>query len=193
MRRAGAGHCAVSTVRPRMRSAAFSAIIITGAFVLPLTIVGMTDASTMRNPSTPCTRRRASTTAMSSLPILQVPAGCQVVEALRLHEGLDLRVASRVNTGRDLLTTDVVERAGVKNAQIPTHAGHGASKVVRLAQIIEVDERPIERIAGGERDLAAARGPTNIRGESQTMSFGHAGFRIIGSRASSERTIAIQG
>ena len=33
-----------------------------GAFVLPLVVVGMTDASTTRNPPTPCTRKSASTT-----------------------------------------------------------------------------------------------------------------------------------
>ena len=41
----------------RIRSAAFSAIMIVGALVLPLTIVGMIDASTTRNASIPRTRR----------------------------------------------------------------------------------------------------------------------------------------
>ena len=39
--------------RPAMRSEALSAIAIVAAFVLPLTIVGITDASTTRNRSTP--------------------------------------------------------------------------------------------------------------------------------------------
>jgi hypothetical protein len=40
-------------------------------------IVGMTEASTTRNRSSPITRRRSSTTAMGSLarPILAVPTG----------------------------------------------------------------------------------------------------------------------
>lgn len=37
----------------RISSAAFSAIIMTAAFGLPLTTLGMTEASTMRSPSTP--------------------------------------------------------------------------------------------------------------------------------------------
>ena len=40
----------------RIMSAAFSAIMMTGALVLPLVIVGITLASTTRKPSTP--RRR---------------------------------------------------------------------------------------------------------------------------------------
>src|SRR5690606_34039580 len=59
----------------RMRAAALSAIIMTGALVLPLTISGMTEASTTRSRSTPRTRRSRSTTAPSSGPIRQVPTG----------------------------------------------------------------------------------------------------------------------
>jgi hypothetical protein len=57
--------------RPAIRSEALSAIAIVAAFVLPLIVVGMTDASTTRNPSTPCTFNRESTT----FPMLQVLVG----------------------------------------------------------------------------------------------------------------------
>ena len=50
---------------PRIKSAAFSAIMITGEFVLPLVIVGITEASTTRRPAMPWTRSRSSTTARS--------------------------------------------------------------------------------------------------------------------------------
>ena len=56
-------------------SLAFSAIMMVGALVLPEVMVGMIEASAMRRPSRPRTRRRSSTTAMGSEPILQVLVG----------------------------------------------------------------------------------------------------------------------
>jgi hypothetical protein len=55
------------------RSAPFSAIIMVGAIVFPLTSRGMIDASMMRSRSSPWTRRSESTTASSPDPIRQVP------------------------------------------------------------------------------------------------------------------------
>src|SRR5690606_18151237 len=59
----------------RIMSAAFSAIMMTGALVLPDVTIGMTDASITRKPSMPCTFNCASTTASGSEPILHVPTG----------------------------------------------------------------------------------------------------------------------
>src|SRR3984885_10020673 len=59
----------------RIRSAAFSAIIIAGTLVLPDTSVGMIEQSATQRRSAPRTRKYGSTTASSSDPMRQVPAG----------------------------------------------------------------------------------------------------------------------
>ena len=51
--RGGATVAAGGGAFPRMRSAAFSAIMIVAAFVFARVIVGITEASTTRRPSTP--------------------------------------------------------------------------------------------------------------------------------------------
>jgi len=70
-----AGDPAGLASRPRMRSAARSATMIVGAFVLPPGMIGMIEASTTRSPSMPCTRSCESTTARSSAPMRHVPTG----------------------------------------------------------------------------------------------------------------------
>ena len=60
---------------PRIMSAAFSAIMITAALMLPPTRSGNTEASITRRPCVPCTRNSPSTTAISSAPMRQLPAG----------------------------------------------------------------------------------------------------------------------
>src|SRR5581483_1846283 len=72
---AAAAYCGSRTASSMIMAAAFSPIIVVGALVLPPTSVGMIDASHTRRPVTPRTRRRASTTAIGSTPILQVPTG----------------------------------------------------------------------------------------------------------------------
>ena len=62
-------------ISARIISAAFSPIMIVGALVLPPISVGMIEASTMRKASTPRTFSFGSTTAIASVPILQVPTG----------------------------------------------------------------------------------------------------------------------
>jgi hypothetical protein len=52
-----------------------------GALVLPDVSVGMIEASATRRPAMPRTRSWASTTAIGSDPILQVPTGWHVVSA----------------------------------------------------------------------------------------------------------------
>jgi uncharacterized SAM-binding protein YcdF (DUF218 family) len=64
-----------SSLSPRIKSAAFSPIMIEGALVLPPVMVGMIEASATRSPSTPRTRSIGSTTASASAPIRHVPTG----------------------------------------------------------------------------------------------------------------------
>jgi hypothetical protein len=58
-----------------MMSAARSAIARTVALVFAAGRVGITDASTTRSPSIPCTCSLRSVTAVASVPIRQVPTG----------------------------------------------------------------------------------------------------------------------
>src|SRR5260221_4827161 len=75
--RAGSG----AKAWPRIRSAAFSAIMMTAALVLPPGTVGITEASTTRKPAMPRTRSFGSSTASDPAPIAQVPTGCCVTPA----------------------------------------------------------------------------------------------------------------
>ena len=61
--------------RPRIRSAARSAMAMVAAFTIACGNDGITDASTTRRPWMPRTRNARSTTAPSSVPIRQVPTG----------------------------------------------------------------------------------------------------------------------
>src|SRR5690606_1535816 len=62
--------------RPRIRSAAFSPIMMQVRFVFPPGTVGITEASATRSPSTPITRSSGSTTERSPIHIAQVLVGC---------------------------------------------------------------------------------------------------------------------
>src|SRR3974377_2258042 len=80
----GAGYACGERLSCRIRSAAFSATISTGVLVLPEGILGDTEGSTTRKAATPCTRSRASTTALrASEPIEQVQLAWNTLPARR--------------------------------------------------------------------------------------------------------------
>ena len=76
---ADAGGCPVADSLAAQResklAAAFSAIIMVGALVLPPMSLGMTEASITRKPSTPRTLNSQSTTDVGSLPMRHDPTG----------------------------------------------------------------------------------------------------------------------
>lgn len=61
--------------RGHIHAAARSATANTVALVLAEGMIGITEASATRTPSTPLTRNAGSTTACSSVPMRQVPTG----------------------------------------------------------------------------------------------------------------------
>ena len=64
--------------------------------MFPLVMYGITEASTTRNPSSPCTRSEAgSVTASAPVPILAVQDGCSAVSASRRTQS---RICSPVAT-----------------------------------------------------------------------------------------------
>jgi hypothetical protein len=127
-------------------SAAFSAIIITGALVLPEVIVGMIDASTTRRLASPCTRNSSFTTALGSWPILRADhvIGRMAVlprEAQQLVIGL--APVARVHLERAI----AVERLVVDDAAGDLHAGDEGPTIQFVAEVI----RPDGRRGGGGR------------------------------------------
>ena len=78
------GHVSVSQARAAIKSAAFSAIITTGAWGWPVFIRGITEASAILSPSSPCTFRSGATTAFLSCPMRQLPPDAMMW--MTLHE-----------------------------------------------------------------------------------------------------------
>ena len=102
-----------------MRSAAFSAIMMVGALVLPPTSLGMTEASTTRNPGEPA--HPQSGVDYRGL-VRAHPAGAyRVVSAVRHpdHEGVDVRGRHAVRARLGLPAP--IRGEGLVGQDLPAH------------------------------------------------------------------------
>ena len=92
-----------------------------GELVLPEVMRGMIEASTTRKPAMPWTRSRASTTARSSFPILQVPTGWKIV--------VPISPAARANSA------SVCTEGPGRNSSGAKRASAGAAQMRRVSRI----------------------------------------------------------
>jgi hypothetical protein len=83
--------------RPRIKSEARSASIITIAFICADGICGSAAASTTRRASTPRTLRSGLSTASEPRPVAQVPSGwLTVITVFRIQSSISVSVLSSV-------------------------------------------------------------------------------------------------
>src|SRR6185312_8962484 len=152
------GISAGGRLRPRIRSAAFSAIMMVGTLVLPPITSGMTEASTTRRESRPRTRSRESTTASSPIPIAQVPTGWERWPEQARHRLL-----------------------GIDFARYP-HAPNHRRHVLGRGQEVELDQRVRQRIGRPQLHPSARFGMKRADAaiEFETLRPGQAGKPQLG-------------
>ena len=141
----------------RIMRDAFSAIMIVGELVLPLTIVGMTEASAMRSLPRARNLSRGSTTASSSAPMRQVPTGWKIVVPMSPAARRRSASVCKRRAGTVLLRVEARECRLRRDApgQPDRPRGHLAVRLRR--QVVRPDRR-------GRRSRAASHAPATALG-----------------------------
>ena len=125
-------------------STAFSAIITAAALVLPDTSVGIAEQSITRSPGTPCTRRRASTTAIASLAHAAGAAGVEDGRALVAAELQQRGVVAGLRAGLDLALHVGLHRRRRGNGARRLHRRHRGAAVEFGGQVVGLHRRRLE-------------------------------------------------
>ena len=106
--------------------------------VFPEVILGIIDASITLRPSTPLTRRRSSTTAIGSLPILHVPTGWKIVVPARLPPA-PAPHRSRSQVPAETLRARISRAPGGHDAPRISHRIDCDRAIFRRAKVIQLD------------------------------------------------------
>ena len=140
---------------PRIRSAAFSAIMITTALILPPTKSGITEASTMRSRSMPRTRICPSTTESGSAPrTTRVTVSLARLPSSRPEGSRHTRQRSWLFRASSVpLALAVVERH-----QRPHHAAGQRLAERRGVGALDVATHPVMHLAERARPLVVGLG-----------------------------------
>ena len=145
-------------------SAPFSAIMIAGALVLPLTTLGMIEASITRRRSMPRTRSFSSTTAIGSLPHL---AGADRV-IFGLRGGADEFAQARrpiapPAPGSRSSPSQGLNAGAARISRPRRNARDQDFQIVVGGEIVRIHHRRLQRIGRSQADFAAALRPQAAR------------------------------
>ena len=128
---------------PRIKSAIFSATMITGALILPLGSVGNTEASIMRKFLMPCTRHSAYNHAHWIAFLPHFTRTCGVIGALHivLHPLIYVCVARNIDSRLNFVSSVAVHRRLIDNFSRQSNALPPRLSVFLLLVIVKQDAR----------------------------------------------------